>query len=212
MDERETIREDAGIGLVRAMLGALFLSQFWENLHDGNYTVRGYRRLVTGYADHASSPAAWQHVERFVADHASVFFVLQAAGELVLGIALVLALLRPLVALMAAGLLGLLWLSELGLHWSWELPPAIFAALAIALSHAGWFRTAGARARLLGPPSAGRATGLAAIPLGGLLVAGLLAANDEPTVEAWRTGLSLALALAAAAALDRVRRSHAPGA
>ena len=202
---RESAREDPGIGLVRVMLGALFLTQFWSNFHDGNFTEKGYHRLITSYVGRSNSPAFWKDVERFIADHASIFLVLQAIGELTLGVLLVLGLVRPLVALAAASLLGLLWFSEIGIYWAWELPTAIVGALAVAISHAGWFRSAVPRVRLLGPPTAGRALGIVAVPLGGLVLAGIVAANDDPTVVAWRAGTTFALVLAVGAALDRVR-------
>ena len=71
-------RDDCGVTgegfpmtLIRWTLGALFIDQFFVNIHDGNYTSAGYSRLIHPYLGSASSPSVWQSVERFGAGPAA---------------------------------------------------------------------------------------------------------------------------------------------
>lgn len=198
--------EGAAVLLVRWTLGALFIDEFFVNLHDHNYTQAGYVRLINHYITTAHSPAVWHSAERFVADHAQVFAILQATGELALGFALAAGLLRPAAGLLSAGWLATLWLSELGHGWIWEFPPIIIGSLAVVLGNLAWFaRTRRWRDRVLGPRvGPPLMTGLGAL-LAGLVLTGFILAHHDPTVEAWRAGAVFTAALLASAALDVVR-------
>jgi uncharacterized membrane protein YphA (DoxX/SURF4 family) len=176
------------------MLGALFVSQFWSNVHDGNYTESGYRRLIERYLDTASAPGWWERVERAVADHAAVLSVVQATGELTLGVALAAGVLRAPAAVGGAAFLAALWLSELGRYWPWELVAPFVAAVAVAVSARG--------SGLLGARITRPALGVVVVPLGALVVAGILLANQEPDVVAWRSAAVVGAALAGSSVLD----------
>lgn len=200
------VGESVGIVLVRWTLAALFIDQFFVNLHDKNYTQPGYVRLISHYLNSARSPAAWQSLERMVTHHAHLFAIAQAVGELALGVALAVGLIRPVVALVAAGLLVSLWLSEWGLGWIWEFPPIIIGALAVAVDNMRWFRRAATwRDRLtgprVGPPLVSAAAAVAAV----LILAGFILAHHDPMVEAWRATAVFAVSLLISAALDRNR-------
>src|SRR4029079_7153619 len=87
--ERASIRqmtrpygEGAAVVLVRWTLGALFIDEFFVNLHHRNYTEAGYVRLINHYISSAHSPAVWHSAERFVIDHAQALAIAQAVGEL----------------------------------------------------------------------------------------------------------------------------------
>src|SRR4051795_845622 len=108
--------------VLRLMLGALFVSTFFENLEKKLYTVSGYSGLIDDYAARNNAPGFWSdHFMKFISDHASFFAPVQAAFELSLGILLVLGIASGIVALVTAGHLTALWISELGLVWGWEL-------------------------------------------------------------------------------------------
>ncbi len=200
------VGEGLPMALIRWTLGALFIDSFFVNLHDHNYTQAGYARLIHHYISSASSPSVWQSVERFVADHAAVFSIAQAAGELGLGVALTVGLVRPIAAAGAAMLLFGLALSELGLHWIWEFPPIIVGACAVALATAPAFRSARTLGeRLLGPRVLGPAGGFVAAVAGGVVLAVMISAHGDPTIEVWRSGLVFGLCLLASAVIDRRR-------
>lgn len=196
--------------LIRWTLGALFIDSFFVNLHDHNYTTAGYARLIHGYLGSASSPAAWQSVERFVADHAAVFSLIQAATELGVGVVLTVGVVRHLAAAGAAVLLLGLAVSELGLGWVWEFPPIIVGAVAVTIATApSFYEASSVGSRLLGPRVVAPASGVVSGLVGGALLAGVLNAHGDPSVEVWRAGVVFGVCLLGSALLD-LRRSPAP--
>src|SRR5579864_5036543 len=116
-----------GLALVRLIIGAMFVSVFFENLGKGLYTPSGYAGLIHGYIQDGSAPDVWKSVMGFVANHASIAAPLQAVTEISLGILLVLGLFARPVALLAAGYLTSLWVSEWGTAWIWELLVPVLA-------------------------------------------------------------------------------------
>ncbi len=199
-------RESIGLSLIRVTVGALWVTQFFANIHDGHFTVAGYRRLVTGYVERADSPSWWKSFEGFAVDHAGLFLLLQATGEICIGVALIVGIARPIAGLGSAALLTLLWVSELGLYWTWELVPVIAASLAIAVDARG--DAARPRRLLLGPrplfsPWTGRLVPFA----GAAAVAFVVLANRDPTVEAWRAATVVGAGLVASAIIDARARS-----
>ncbi|HLV94922.1 MAG TPA: DoxX family membrane protein [Candidatus Acidoferrales bacterium] len=126
-----------GLAVVRLTIGAMFVSVFFENLGKGLYTPSGYAGLIHGYIQDGSAPDVWKSVMGFVANHASIAAPLQAVTEISLGILLVLGLFARPVALLAAGYLASLWVSEWGTAWIWELLVPVLATLALAIGGAG---------------------------------------------------------------------------
>jgi len=121
--------------VLRLMLGALFVSTFFENLEKNLYTVSGYSGLIDDYAARNNAPSFWSdHFMKFISDHASFFAPVQAVFELSLGILLVLGLASGVVALVAATHLTALWVSELGIFWVWELLSLIVVAVVVGLA------------------------------------------------------------------------------
>src|SRR4051794_26187334 len=107
--------------VLRLMLGSLFVSVFFENLEKHLYTVSGYSGLIDDDSARTNAPAFWSdHFMPFISDTASFFAPVQAVFELSLGILLVLGIASGVVALVTAGHLSALWISELGLFWVWE--------------------------------------------------------------------------------------------
>jgi len=198
--------ESVSVIALRWTLGALFIDEFFVNLHDGNYTQAGYVRLIDHYLRTAHAPAFWHPAERFVIHHAQVFSVVQAVGELTLGIALAAGLLRPVAGFASAAWLLSLWLSELGRGWIWEFPPIIIGSAAVMLGNLPWFLAARRwRDRALGPRVAPPPIAAAAAVLAGLALAAFTAAHQDPNVEVWRAGALFTAALLASALLDAVR-------
>src|SRR5258708_33765256 len=49
-----------GLALVRVIIGAMFVSVFFENLGKGAYTPAGYGGVINYYIKNSPSPAAWK--------------------------------------------------------------------------------------------------------------------------------------------------------
>ena len=130
-------RAGSGLALVRATIGAMFVSVFFENLRKGLYTPAGYAGLINYYIQHSHSPAIWKSVMGLAASHAAMAAPLQATTEISLGILLVIGLLTRPVGLIAFLYLGSLWVSEWGTAWIWELLVPVLASLGLAIGSAG---------------------------------------------------------------------------
>lgn len=126
-----------GLALVRLIVGAMFVSVFFENLGKGTYTTAGYAGVINYYIKSSHSPAAWKWVMGLMASHAAMAAPMQAATEISLGILLVIGLLTRPAALVAFLFLTSLWVSELGTSWIWELLVPVVASLGLAVGRAG---------------------------------------------------------------------------
>jgi len=126
-----------GLALVRATIGALFVSVFFENLGKGLYTPAGYAGLINNYIQHSHSPAIWKSVMGLAASHAAMAAPMQAVTEISLGILLIIGLLTRPVAFVAFLYLGSLWVSEWGIAWIWELLVPVLASLGLSIGSAG---------------------------------------------------------------------------
>ena len=209
------------LSVLRVMLGALFVSVFFENLNKHLYEAKGYAALIGGYRAEGNAPGLWKDFEKFIADHGSFFAPAQAVFELSLGVLLVLGIGTGLVALVTAGHLTALWVSELApRRWVWEILSVVVIAAVVGLSALpslldGRNR---ARVRLLGPPTFGPGVGtparLAVAALGGLALAGvILAAKTGGTAHyedvAWQSGVTFGALLVLLGLLDRRREREA---
>lgn len=136
---QEVPQPNAGIGLaiVRITIGSMLVWVFFENLHKNLYTPKGYADLINFYIQKSSSPAVWKSVMAITASHAAITAPMQGATEISLGILLVLGLFTRPAALVAFGLLGGLWLSELGTSWIWELLVPVMGCLGLLIGRAG---------------------------------------------------------------------------
>ncbi len=201
--------------MLRVFLGALFITVFFENLAFGRYTPGGYERLVERYAAGNNAPGFWSNgVMGFFADNSEVFSKLQAVTEMSFGIALVVGFAAGYVGLAVAGFLIVLWFSELGLFWIWELPGLIFVALAIGLGNLPHALQGTLRDRLLGPQTSRTWPlwkRLALAPAGAIALALLINAsrtggnkNGDVTL---RAALVFGAALIALALVDNARRT-----
>ncbi|HEY2545389.1 MAG TPA: TQO small subunit DoxD [Candidatus Acidoferrum sp.] len=126
-----------GLAIVRLTIGVMFVWVFFENRGKGLYTPAGYAGLINYYIQHDHAPSLWKSIMAMAASHASIAAPLQGATEISLGVLLLLGLLTRPVALVAFGLLGSLWISELGTSWIWELLVSVLAALALLVGRAG---------------------------------------------------------------------------
>jgi uncharacterized membrane protein YphA (DoxX/SURF4 family) len=195
------------------MLGALFISVFYDNLHKQLYDAAGYARLIEGYKAQGNAPGAWKDFMGFVADHGSFFGPVQAAFELSLGIVLVLGIGTGVVGLIAAAHLTALWISELSpRRWVWELLSLIVVAVVVGIGslpallddRRSWPQ------RILGPPTFG------SLPLPGRLAVAVLCGSALTLVSlaaktggpahyteaAWQSGVTFGVAIAALGVLD----------
>ena len=126
-----------GLALVRLIVGAMFVSVFFENLGKGAYTPAGYAGVINYYIKSSHSPAAWKWVLGVMASHAAMVAPMQAGMEISVGILLIIGLLTRPVALVAFLFLGSLWVTELGTSWIWELLVPVVASLGLAVGRAG---------------------------------------------------------------------------
>jgi uncharacterized membrane protein YphA (DoxX/SURF4 family) len=126
-----------GLALVRVIIGAMFVSVFFENLGKGAYTPAGYAGVINFYIKNSHAPAAWKLVLGFMSSHAAMVAPGQAVMEISVGILLVIGLLTRPVALLAFLFLGSLWVTELGTSWIWELLVPVIASLGLAVGRAG---------------------------------------------------------------------------
>ena len=214
----------AWLSVLRVMLGAVFVSTFFENLNKHLYEAKGYTALILRYRAEGTAPGAWKDVEKFVADHASFFAPVQAVFELSLGVLLVLGIGTGIVALLSSGHLGALWVSEQALRrWVWEILSLVVIAFVVGLSALPRLLDSrrGMGARLLGPPTFGPRVGmparLAVAVLGGLALAGVILAartggEAHYTDVAWQSGVTFGALLLLLGLLDlrRGREGAAP--
>jgi uncharacterized membrane protein YphA (DoxX/SURF4 family) len=126
-----------GLVLVRLIVGAMFVSVFFENLGKGAYTPAGYAGVINFYIKNSHAPAAWKLVLGFMSSHAAMVAPGQAVMEISVGILLVIGLLTRPAALVAFLFLGSLWVTELGTSWIWELLVPVIASLGLAVGRAG---------------------------------------------------------------------------
>ena len=203
--------------MMRVFLGAFFIAVFFENLSFIRYTPGGYERLIERYAARTRAPDFWSNgVMGFFADNSEIFSKLQAVTEMSFGLALVMGLAAGYVGFAAAGFLLMLWISQLGIFWVWELPGLIVVALAIGLGNLPNALQGTLRDRLLGPPSSRTWPlwkRLALAPAGALALALMINAagtggnkNADVTL---RAALVFGAALIALAFVDNARRATA---
>ena len=126
-----------GLAVVRVIIGAMFVSVFFENKGKGLYSPGGYAGLINYYLKASHCPAAWKAVMGLAANHAAIAAPLQAMTEISLGILLVIGLVTRPAAFVAFLFLGSLWISELGTSWIWELLVPVVASLGLAIGRAG---------------------------------------------------------------------------
>jgi uncharacterized membrane protein YphA (DoxX/SURF4 family) len=126
-----------GLAIVRLTIGAMLVWVFFENLGKGLYRPAGYAGLINYYIQHDHAPSLWKSIMAVVASQASIAGPLQGVTEISLGVLLVLGLFTRPAALVAFGLLGGLWISELGTSWIWELLVSTIAAFALLVGRAG---------------------------------------------------------------------------
>jgi uncharacterized membrane protein YphA (DoxX/SURF4 family) len=126
-----------GLVLVRVIIGAMFVSVFFENLGKGLYRPAGYAGLIQYYIAKDHAPAAWKAVMSLAANHAAIAAPMQGVTEISLGILLVLGLLTRPAAFVGFLFLGSLWISELGVGWIWELLVPVVALLGVSIGRAG---------------------------------------------------------------------------
>jgi uncharacterized membrane protein YphA (DoxX/SURF4 family) len=126
-----------GLALVRIIVGAMFVSVFFENLGKGAYTPAGYAGVINFYIKNSHAPAVWKLVLGFMSSHAAMTAPGQAVMEISVGILLVIGLITRPVALVAFLFLGSLWVTELGTSWIWELLVPVMASLGLVVGRAG---------------------------------------------------------------------------
>jgi uncharacterized membrane protein YphA (DoxX/SURF4 family) len=126
-----------GLAIVRLIIGAMFVSVFFENLGKGLYVPANYAGLINSYIAKDTAPAIWKSVMAVAANHAAIAAPLQKLTEISVGVLLVLGLFTRPIAFIAFAFLSSLWISELGTSWIWELLPPAVASLGLCVGAAG---------------------------------------------------------------------------
>jgi len=125
------------LSILRVVLGALFISVFFENLSKGLYSASGYAGLINYYIEKGQAPPVLKSVMAVMAAHSGIAGPLQGVAEISFGVLLLAGLLTRPVALAAFLFLTTLWISEWGTAWIWELLVPMFVALALVIGAAG---------------------------------------------------------------------------
>jgi len=125
------------LSMLRIVLGALFISVFFENFNKGLYSASGYAGLINYYIEKGHAPQALKSVQAFMAAHAGIAGPMQAVTEISFGVLLLIGLLTRPVALAAFLFLTTLWVSEWGTAWIWELLVPMAVALGLVIGRAG---------------------------------------------------------------------------
>lgn len=123
--------------MVRVIIGAMFVSVFFENLGKGLYRPGGYAGLINHYIETSHAPAIWKAVMGQAAQHAAIAAPMQGLTEITLGVLLLIGLFVRPAAFIAFLFLGSLWVSEWGTAWIWELLVPVVASLGLAVGRAG---------------------------------------------------------------------------
>jgi uncharacterized membrane protein YphA (DoxX/SURF4 family) len=119
------------------IIGAMFVSVFFENLGKGLYRPGGYAGLINHYIETSHAPAIWKAVMGQAAQHAAIAAPMQGLTEITLGVLLLIGLFVRPAAFIAFLFLGSLWVSEWGTAWIWELLVPVVASLGLAVGRAG---------------------------------------------------------------------------
>jgi uncharacterized membrane protein YphA (DoxX/SURF4 family) len=130
-------RTRVALSMLRIVLGALFISVFFENLNKGLYGASGYAGLINYYMEKGHAPQLLKSVQSFMAAHANIAGPTQGLTEISFGVLLLIGLLTRPVALAAFLFLTTLWVSEWGTAWIWELLVPMAVALALVIGSAG---------------------------------------------------------------------------
>src|SRR3954454_14057872 len=81
------------LSMLRIVLGALFISVFFENLNKGLYSASGYAGLINYYIEKGHGPQALKSVMSVMAAHASIAGPMQGITEISFGVLLLIGLL-----------------------------------------------------------------------------------------------------------------------
>lgn len=136
-DSKTKTKAQAALAILRVVLGALFVSVFFENLNKGLYSPSGYAGLINNYVEKGQAPQALKSIMSVMAAHSNIAGPAQAVTEISFGVLLLIGLFTRPVALSAFLFLTTLWIAEWGTAWIWELLVPMFVALALVIGAAG---------------------------------------------------------------------------
>src|SRR5437588_11753457 len=105
------------LSMLRIVLGALFVSVFFENLNKGLYSPSGYSGLINYYIEKGHAPQLLKSVMALMASHATVAGPMQGFSEITFGVLLLIGLLTRPIAFGAFLFLTTLWAAEWGTAW-----------------------------------------------------------------------------------------------
>jgi uncharacterized membrane protein YphA (DoxX/SURF4 family) len=123
----------AWFGLMRIMLGLMFLTTWGNNLVRGRYTPDGLRLFFTQTFPQSANPLTFYaaFINDVILPVRGVFAPFQLVAEGVMGLALLIGLLTPLTCVFAVFFLGNVFLATFGHDWPWAylMPISLLGAL-----------------------------------------------------------------------------------
>jgi len=139
----------AWLGLMRIMLGLMFLTTWASNLTKGYYSPDGLQHFFTEVFSQAENPLTFyaNFINTVILPVRGVFAPFQLITEGVLGLALLIGAFTPVVCVAGVFFLGNVFLATFGHDWPWAYLMPISLLGAIFFTRAG--RTLGVDAWLV---------------------------------------------------------------
>jgi uncharacterized membrane protein YphA (DoxX/SURF4 family) len=129
----------AWLGLMRIMLGLMFLSTWASNLTKGYYSPDGLQHFFTEVFSQAENPLAFyaSFINTVILPMRDVFAPFQLVAEGLLGLALLVGVFTPVACLAGVFFLGNVFLATFGHDWPWAYLMPISLLGAIFFARAG---------------------------------------------------------------------------
>jgi CRP-like cAMP-binding protein len=132
-----TYTEAGYLAMLRMLLGVVFITTAFENLHKGLYGP-GFQSFVEGWATGNPVGIYRAFLESIVIPHWQIFATVQLIVEpIVMGLFLLIGIFTRASALVAAFFIANLFLASLGKEWPWTYLVILGVLLALVFSGAG---------------------------------------------------------------------------
>lgn len=129
----------AWLGLMRIMLGLMFLTTWASNLARGYYSPEGLQHFFTEVFPQADNPLTFyaDFINGVILPMRGVFAPFQLIAEGLLGFSLLIGFLTPAMCIFGVFFLGNVFLATFGHDWPWAYLMPVSLLGAIFFTHAG---------------------------------------------------------------------------